>query len=169
MRLSTHELGAGARRNLLVALLLAASFHFQPQPAAAEGWDELAAQSDIIAVGECADESSGWEDQGLITTTVRFRLHRVFKGSVSRALTVKVLGGRVGDESMSASHGATLAAGEQVVLFLKHSEFGDYYVVAGGEQGKVVVDEVPAEWLGAPAAGTASELTRLLNRAAVER
>lgn len=165
--------GDVARRLALLLLLVAVPFIVRPQLTVAgdlpEPWAALARQADVIALGECASETSSWNDEGnLITTAVQVRLNRVFKGAVTRAVTVKTLGGRVGDESMAASHGASLAAGEQVLLFLKRSEFGDYYVVAGGEPGKVVVGEVPAEWPAAPSAGTLAELARLLSRAAAQ-
>lgn len=156
-------------RYLVLPLLAAAPFITRPHLTVAaelpQQWAALARQADVIALGECAAEASRWSDDGgIITTSVQFRLQRVFKGALTRAVTVKTLGGRVGDESMTASHGASLAAGELVLLFLKRSEFGDYYVVAGGELGKVVVGEVPAEWTATPSAGTPAELARLLNR-----
>jgi hypothetical protein len=124
-------------------------------------WLRLASAADVIVLGECAAERGGRND-GLITTTIEFRAHRFYKGELEPTLTIKVLGGSLGDESMSASHGASLAAGEQVLLFLKRSEFGPYYVVAGGEAGKV---RVVTSMAGTrPTQGTRAELVRLLSQ-----
>ena len=124
----------------------------------------LAQSADVIVSGECASERSAWDDgASVITTTIEFRPHRFYKGDLARSLTIKTLGGRVGDDSMEASHGASLAAGQQVLLFLKRSEFGAYFVVAGGESGKIEIDGA-APFTGPPAIGTRSELVRLLTR-----
>jgi hypothetical protein len=149
----------------LSALLLAARI----VPADSEdvlpaGWAGLARTADVIVAGECAAERSSWDQgSGVIVTTIEFRPQRFYKGEPARVLTIKTLGGRVGDESMAASHGASLAGGEQVLLFLKRSEFGDYFVVAGGEAGKLRLDALP-EQSGGPTAATLAELARLLNR-----
>jgi len=128
-------------------------------------WLRLASSADVIVLGECAAERDGWDESGgLITTTIQFRTHRFYKGEIAPTLTIKTLGGSVGDESMSASHGASLAAGEQVLLFLKRSEFGPYYVVAGGEAGKVRVEGWPSRSGTRPTQGTRAELVRLLNQ-----
>jgi len=102
---------------------------------------------------------------GIIVTTLEFRPNRFFKGDLARTLTIKTLGGRVGDESLQASHGASLAAGEQALLFLKRSEFGPYFVVVGGESGKLAIDGL-SQQPGGPTMGTRTELVRLLSGSA---
>lgn len=130
----------------------------------------LARTADVIVAGECVAEHSDWDDTaGLIVTTIEFRPRRFYKGELARTLTVKTLGGRVGDESMTASHGASLAGGEQVLLFLKRSEFGSHFVIAGGEAGKVKLEALPDDAGAAPTMGTLSELTRLLNQSGAGR
>lgn len=164
---------AGAWRGKAIALInvgvVAALWSIMVAPVAgaeaelAPHWQRLARQADVIVLGECAAERSDWEETGgVITTTIEFRPHRFYKGDLARRLTIKTLGGRVGDESMAASHGAALAAGEQVLLFLERSEFGSYYVVVGGDSGKLVIDGVPANPDSAPELGTRAELLRLL-------
>jgi hypothetical protein len=148
----------------VISSLLACVLPAAAQDQMAESWAGLAREADLIALGECASEHAAWSDDNFIATTVQFRLHRIFKGDVTPVVTVKTLGGTLGDETVTASHGATLAAGEPVLLFLKRSQFGSYYVIVGGEEGKVTVNEVPTEWSGAPTAGTTAELARLLSR-----
>jgi hypothetical protein len=103
-------------------------------------WAGLAAQSDAVVHGICSSASSEWDESGrFIVTTVQLRTRRSFKGDASGPLTLKVLGGTVDGLRMQASHGATLTEGEEAVLFLQQSQFGSYYVVAGGEAGKLPV------------------------------
>jgi hypothetical protein len=122
----------------------------------------LSAEADLIALGECVSEHAEWNADSFIATTIELRIQRVFKGEVTPAVTVKTLGGTLDGETVTASHGATLAAGERVVLFLERSEFGSYYVIVGGEQGKVVVGAAALPSTEVPAAGTTEELARLL-------
>jgi hypothetical protein len=150
--------------SLLIPSAVRAQENLAPQ------WSRLVDAADVIVLGECAAEASGWDETaGFITTTIQFRAQRFYKGAITPTLTIKTLGGSVGDESMAASHGASLAAGEQVLLFLQRSEFGPYYVVAGGETGKLVVDNPIANTDGRPTQGTRAELIRLLKRSAAPR
>lgn len=151
---------AGAALASLLLALGASSAGAQPVE-----WTRLARAADVVVLGECVAETAAWDD-GIIATTVQFRPHRFYKGNLAPILTVKTLGGRVGDDAMAASHGAALAAGEQVLLFLQRSEFGPYYVVLGGDAGKLTVKGLPGEAGRAPTMGTRAELIRLLNRSA---
>jgi hypothetical protein len=104
-------------------------------------WMQIAAGADAIMQGTCTSASSHWDDEHrFIVTDVQFEPSRSFKGEMAGPLTVRVLGGRVGDIGMDASHGATLSDGEQVVLLLQRSRFGSYFVIAGGEAGKLAVE-----------------------------
>jgi len=152
-------------RSLASLLLLGALLFAAVAGAQDDKWIRLASDADVIVAGECAAERSSWDDvAGIIVTTIEFQPRRFYKGELARTLTIKTLGGRVGDQSMAASHGASLASGEQVLLFLKRSEFGPYFVVAGGDEGKVQIEGLPDDAGGAPTMGTRAELNRLLNR-----
>ncbi len=100
----------------------------------------LAQRADLIAFGTCEAAESSWDDQHrFIITALRFRPRRSFKGHSPSIVTVKTLGGQIGMEGMIASHSAAMSSGEDAVLFLQHSRFGDYYVLAGGADGKLPV------------------------------
>jgi hypothetical protein len=131
-----------------------------PEPLAA-----LAREADLVVLGECASEHAEWNADSFIATTIELRIHRVFKGEVTPLVAVKTLGGTLDGETVSASHGATLAAGERVVLFLKRSAYGPYYVIAGGEQGRVVIDDA-TPWSGAPVTASMDDLAQLLRHEA---
>jgi hypothetical protein len=101
---------------------------------------QLARSADVVALGVCRSTESAWDKQHrFIETTIHFLPTRSFKGVATGPLTVKVLGGRVGEEGMTASHSTTMARGEEAVLFLRRSQFGSYFVVAGGPKGKLPV------------------------------
>ncbi len=101
---------------------------------------DLARRADLIAFGHCQAAESSWDEQHrFIVTTIRFQPQRIFKGSAADAVTVKLLGGHVGTEGMIASPSAAMATGEDSVLFLERSRFGNYFVVTGGAEGKLSV------------------------------
>jgi hypothetical protein len=100
----------------------------------------LARGADVIALGVCLSTESAWDAQHrFIETTIRFQPTRSFKSVATAPLTVKMLGGQVGAEGMTASHSTTMAVSEEAVLFLRRSQFGSYFVVAGGPNGKLPV------------------------------
>ncbi len=108
----------------------------------------LALQAELIAFGTCESTQTGWDaEHRWIVTTLKFRPRRSFKGQPGSNLTIKVLGGQIGSEGMIASHSAAMSPGEDAVLFLTQSRFGDYYVITGGADGKlsVRVDPVSAQ------------------------
>ena len=101
---------------------------------------QLARRADLIAFGHCQSAQSGWDEQHrFIVTTIRFQPRRTFKGTAGDSVTVKVLGGQVGDQAMTASQSTAMRTGEEAVLFLQRSRFGDYFVIAGGADGKLPV------------------------------
>ena len=103
-------------------------------------WRDLARRADLIAFGHCEAAESSWdEEHRFIVTIIRFQPQRIFKGSGAGAVTVKLLGGNIGAEGMIASHSAAMATGEDSVLFLQRSRFGNYFVVTGGAEGKLSV------------------------------
>jgi len=101
---------------------------------------QLARRADLIAFGHCQSAESSWDEHHrFIVTTIRFQPRRTFKGVAGDSLTVKVLGGQVGDQAMAASHSTAMRTGEEAVLFLQRSRFGDYFVITGGADGKLPV------------------------------
>ncbi len=124
----------------LLALLLALSAATAAN-AQSVNLRDLARRADLIAFGHCQAAESSWDEQHrFIVTTIRFQPQRIFKGSAAGAVTVKLLGGHVGKEGMIAAHSAAMATGEDSVLFLERSRFGNYFVVSGGAAGKLSVE-----------------------------
>lgn len=137
-------MGAGAIKQMqrlacLIALLLSVGTAAGGE-APRSSFRQLARHAELIAFGRCQTAESSWDDtHRFIITTIRFQPRRTFKGTAVDSLTVKVLGGEVGDQGMAASHSATMGTGEEAVLFLQRSRFGNYFVVTGGTDGKLPV------------------------------
>jgi hypothetical protein len=137
--MGTRAIKQMQRLACLIALLLPVAIAAGGE-APASSLRQLARHAELIAFGRCQSAESSWDEQHrFIVTTIRFQPRRTFKGVAGDSLTVKVLGGQVGDQGMAASHSATMGTGEEAVLFLQRSRFGDYFVVAGGADGKLPV------------------------------
>ena len=91
-------------------------------------YEELAAASDKVVLGAVGVKSSHWGDDAHIYTDVVVYPDVTIKGVDEGPLTVQVLGGTVGDTTMSVSDGPELPTGSRVVVFLK-KESGRFVVV----------------------------------------
>ncbi|HUI27681.1 MAG TPA: hypothetical protein VL403_16480 [Candidatus Kryptonia bacterium] len=104
----------------------------------------LARSADTIVLCACDAGVSSWNDTPrIIVTRHQCRVEQAFKGQPADMITVQVLGGRVGDVAMGSSATVSLAPGGDVVLMLRHSQFGPYHVVAGGADGVLPVSPAP--------------------------
>jgi hypothetical protein len=104
------------------------------------GVSRLARTADAIVLTSCDSDGAAWSgDPPIIVTRYRCRVERAFKGQAADPVMVQVLGGRMGKVSMDASAGAKLTPGTSMVLMLRRSQFGPYYVVAGGTSGALPV------------------------------
>lgn len=109
--------------------------------------EEMANQSDVIAIGSCVDTRSVWVDRSLVTLAT-VSVSETLKGTESASLTVVLPGGADANRkfpvAMSYPGAPRLTPGEDVFLFLNaDTDFGNGYVVAGFSQGKfsIVKDE----------------------------
>jgi hypothetical protein len=104
--------------------------------------EELSREASSIVVGEVIDAQSQWED-GNIYTYVTVSVERYVKGVGNREVTIKVLGGTVGDITQWVSDVPVFQIGERAILFLK----GEFFQIIGWRQGKfsVVNSEVMVE------------------------
>jgi len=87
----------------------------------------------LIVRARCLANSVGW-DAGEIWTFTSFEVREVWSGSSPARITVRLLGGRVGNLTSSVSGVPRFRPGEEVVLFLEPTRRGDFSVV-GWEQG----------------------------------
>ena len=92
--------------------------------------DRQCAEARIIAVARAEDQVSAWNpEKTRIYTETRFTLEEVLKGKVSRSLTVRQLGGRVGDIAQSVAGSPVFVKGRRYVLFLAPLADGKYRIV----------------------------------------
>jgi len=109
--------------------------------------EDMAIQSDVIAIGNVVDTKSVWVDRSLVTLAT-VSVGEALKGSETGNLTVVLPGGvdanRKFPVAMSYPGAPRLTPGEDVFLFLNaSSDVGGGYTVAGFSQGKfsIVTDE----------------------------
>ena len=97
---------------------------------------ELVERADTIVAGEVLDMRSAWTaDRRAIFTTVTLRPDRRFKGGERSLIRFRIPGGTVGDIRLMVTHSASLAIGEQVLVFLA-GDSGRLPRVVAGEAGK---------------------------------
>jgi len=107
--------------------------------------DNLSREASSIVVGKVLDTQSRWED-GNIYTYVTISVELYVKGAGDRQVTIKVLGGTVGDITEWVSDAPIFQVGERNLLFLKDN------AVVGWSQGKfaiigrdVMVEDAPVD------------------------
>ena len=94
---------------------------------------QMSHAAQAIVRARCLEESTGW-DAGEIWTFTSFDVQEVWQGSAPARITVRLLGGRVGNLTSSVSGVPRFRSGEEVVLFLERTARGDFSVVSW-EQG----------------------------------
>jgi hypothetical protein len=86
----------------------------------------------LVVRAQCVANSTGW-DGGEIWTFTSFAVEDAWKGAPSGAaqqLTVRLLGGSVGNLSSTVSGVPRFRPGEEVILFLQSTARGDYSIVS---------------------------------------
>jgi hypothetical protein len=116
-----------------VALLLAASVSTKATTLARMSLAKMSQTAQVIMRGRCLENSTSW-DAGEIWTFTSFEVREVWRGSAPARITVRLLGGRVGNLTSSVSGVPRFHPGEEVVLFLERTRRGDFSVVSW-EQG----------------------------------
>lgn len=94
---------------------------------------QMSHAAQAIVRARCLEKSTGW-DAGEIWTFTSFDVQEVWQGSAPARITVRLLGGRVGNLTSSVSGVPRFRSGEEVVLFLERTARGDFSVVSW-EQG----------------------------------
>lgn len=94
---------------------------------------DLAQESTAIARLRCLDTKSFW-DRGEIWTETRFAIVKREKGEVPAVVTVRLLGGKVGNLHSRVDEVPEFRTGEEVYLFL-WNRAGEPYRVLGWSQG----------------------------------
>ncbi len=143
MKLISHVRSSAAAMCLLVlTAALSPALAQQKQKAL----DELARESDVVAIGRVTSLHSEWDEaRTRIYTRVSFSVDEFVKEGAERSNVVTILtpGGEVGDVGELYTHVPVFKKNEEVVVFLRTVERG-LYRVAAGMQGKYNIDRDPA-------------------------
>ncbi|MGH9689413.1 MAG: hypothetical protein ACRD5K_20300 [Candidatus Acidiferrales bacterium] len=89
----------------------------------------MAQAAPLILRARCSGKSVVW-DVGEIWTLTSFDVEETWRGEASPQITVRLLGGRMGDITSHVSGVPQFRPGEDVVLFLEPTKRGDFSVVS---------------------------------------
>jgi hypothetical protein len=94
---------------------------------------QISQAAQAIVRARCIGNSTGW-DAGEIWTFTSFDIEETWSGSAPTQISVRLLGGRVGNLTSTVSGVPRFSLGEEVVLFLEPTARGDFSIVSW-EQG----------------------------------
>lgn len=77
----------------------------------------------------CIENSTRW-DSGEIWTFTTFDVEEIWKGSTPSRITVRLIGGEVGNLKSTVSGVPRFVRGEELILFLERTAAGDFSVVS---------------------------------------
>ncbi len=115
------------------ALLLAIGGTAEATTLARMSVEQMSQVAQVIVRARCVENTTLW-DAGEIWTLTSFEVEDVWRGSPPARITVRLLGGRVGNLTSNVSGVPRFRPGEEVVLFLERTRRGDFSVVSW-EQG----------------------------------
>lgn len=106
---------------------------------------DLSKGADVILTGKVTQQASSWnEDKTRIYTQATIQVDEYIKGNnAGNTVTVKYLGGEVGEVGEMYSHMPRFEDKEEVLVFLKRDEKSTNYKVFNGENGKISVINDP--------------------------
>jgi hypothetical protein len=90
---------------------------------------QMTGAASLIVRAHCLGNATGW-DAGEIWTFTAFETEEVWKGAAAARITVRLLGGRVGNLTSRVAGVPHFTPGEDVVLFLEATRRGDYSIVS---------------------------------------
>jgi hypothetical protein len=104
--------------------------------------EKMSRMAKVIVRARCTGNSTS-QNAGEIWTLTNFAVEQVWRGTAPAQITVRLLGGRVGNLTSSVSGVPRFRAGEEVLLFLEPTSRGDFSVVSW-EQGTFRIRRDPA-------------------------
>jgi hypothetical protein len=91
--------------------------------------EKMSRTAPLIVRARCVGNSTRW-DAGEIWTFSNFEVQETWRGSAPPAISVRMLGGRLGNLTSTVSSAPRFQSGEEVVLFLEPTPRGDFSVVS---------------------------------------
>jgi hypothetical protein len=118
---------------------------------------QMSQTAKVIVRARCVSSAAAW-DAGEIWTFTTFDVEEVWRNSAPARITVRLLGGRVGNLTSNVSGIPRFRSGEEVVLFLEPTPRGDFSIVSW-EQGTFRIGRDPRNGEAFVTQGTASFAT----------
>jgi hypothetical protein len=111
--------------------------------------EKMVEASDRIVVGKVLGLESKWDKNGtLIWTYVTLSCQQIIKGPVSEnQITIRVMGGKVGEVGVHVSHVPIFRKGETALVFLQENEKG-LFDVLNWREGKYTFAQDGLERMG---------------------
>jgi hypothetical protein len=108
-----------------------------------ESLEQKTVKADLIVIGRVIDAESRWnETKSNIYTYVSLSIEEEIKGhSTKEVITIKILGGAVGEIGTFIHEMASFRKGEKALVFLKRDLRSDYFVVLYGQYGKYEINQ----------------------------
>ena len=91
--------------------------------------EKMTVTSPLIVRARCIVNSTGW-DAGEIWTFTNFDVEEIWRGSAPPEITVRLLGGRLGNLTSTVSGVPRFQPGEEAILFLEPTPRGDFSVTS---------------------------------------
>jgi hypothetical protein len=113
---------------LAIALLLVA-LTARASSIARMSVEQMTRSSSLIVHATCVSSATRWQD-GEIWTVTLFSPDEVWKGSAPGAIEVRLLGGTAGNVTSTVEGVPHFRQGEEVVLFLEPTRYGDFSIVS---------------------------------------
>ncbi len=106
---------------------------------------DLAIGSDVILIGQVTKQTASWnENKTKIYTKAIIQVDEYLKGNITEGtVTVKYLGGEVGEIGEMYSHMPRFEDKEEILIFLKKDDKDTEYKVFSGETGKISIVNDP--------------------------
>lgn len=106
--------------------------------------EELVEFSDQIVIAEVEGTNAHYDDHKKIVTDYRFKVLERMKGVSVEQVTVRCLGGAVGDVGMKIEGECGFDVGDKAALFLRglHEDERTYYRPIGMTQGTLLIKDV---------------------------
>ncbi len=112
------------RRFLLLLPLVAVAFSARATTVIPPTFDHLVSRAQVIFEGGVTAVQSQWIGEGAehrIVTFVTFQVGDALKGDVGATYTIRMLGGTVGDKTMTVTDAPKFAVGDHDLLFVENN------------------------------------------------
>ena len=112
------------RTSLLLALATACAGTLLATTVIPPSFDELVSRAQTIFQGTVTNVSSAWTGEGAqrhIVSYVTLKVEDTYKGNPGKQITLRMLGGTVGDQTMEVSDAPKFKPGDRDVLFVENN------------------------------------------------